>query len=202
MRAHRHDEPIDETDGPARHIEVTVGDRVERPRIEGDARHGRGLPRPETDGKRDRIADVDWFNAAGHDFVPFEPFGLLARLLDRSEETALPENCEDRAMVGVFVARWRLSPARKTLVALAAGVVVVIGGLILAPESRQAAASQAQAATFSERFSGSPAVPDCTAKTWPYFGAECLRGPDGSRPGPARVIAIDRIPSGPQTPTR
>ena len=48
------------------------------------------------------------------------------------------------------------------------------------------------AATFAERFFVGPVQSDCTAESWPYFAAHCLRMPDGSRARPVRTIAIDR----------
>jgi hypothetical protein len=50
----------------------------------------------------------------------------------------------------------------------------------------------APAATFAERFFVGPAPSDCSAESWPYFAAHCLRMPDGSRVRPVRTIAIDR----------
>ncbi|MPZ58680.1 MAG: hypothetical protein GEU91_19755 [Rhizobiales bacterium] len=83
----------------------------------------------------------------------------------------------------------------RTLAAIAvatmiAGAAAVVGGEASAPDARSAFA--AQPATFSERFALGPVGSDCSSKGWPYFAAECLREPNGSRARPARIIVIDR----------
>lgn len=76
--------------------------------------------------------------------------------------------------------------------AMLAGAITLAGGET-APARSAGLKADVTVASFSERwFDAGAMASDCSARSWPYLGADCLRMPDGSRTRPVRVIAIDR----------
>ena len=73
----------------------------------------------------------------------------------------------------------------------AVGAASLLGTAILL-SGVDSSLAEAPGATFSERFSLVSKPSHCPSDGWPYFKAECLRMPDGSRARPVRVIRIDR----------
>jgi tripartite-type tricarboxylate transporter receptor subunit TctC len=67
MDADRNDEPVGKPRGMAHHVDMTIGDRIERPGIERGTRHGRGLTRAP--GDRKAVA-VPAPKRAGYDSLP------------------------------------------------------------------------------------------------------------------------------------
>jgi len=89
-----------------------------------------------------------------------------------------------------------LRRSRSPLVARIAAITAVCGASLLGAaillSGADSSFAEAPGATFSERFSFVSQPADCPTDGWPYFKAECLRMPDGSRARPVRVISIDR----------
>jgi hypothetical protein len=85
---------------------------------------------------------------------------------------------------------------RPSLAARIAAIMAVTGagllGAAILLSGVDSSRAEAPGATFSERFSLVSKPSDCPSDGWPYFKAECLRMPDGSRARPVRVIGIDR----------
>ena len=97
-----------------------------------------------------------------------------------------------RALLRIWYGLADALPKVRILMAAAilAGAATLATGQPLKPRGPVNTAAS-PAASFSERFVVEAPKPDCSTRSWPYLTAECLRMPDGSRPRPVRIIAVD-----------
>ena len=89
------------------------------------------------------------------------------------------------------VRRFRPPLAARIAAVMAVGGASLLGAAILL-SGVDSSLAEAPGATFAERFVLVSEPSRCPSDGWPYFKAECLRLPDGSRAQPVRVISIDR----------